>query len=101
VKCKHKHTADRYFWVQTVPGSPTSGRYMMRRWCTDCENWLSLGPANDEPEAVKIELRGAAKFACAMTSGETKRCDCSVGRLEDKAEDQSEEVYRALWGFND
>lgn len=27
--------------------------------CLDCGAWLSLGPANDEPEAVQIEIRAA------------------------------------------
>jgi hypothetical protein len=27
--------------------------------CLDCRAWLSLGPSNDEPEAVRIEIRAA------------------------------------------
>lgn len=28
-------------------------------WCDHCGTWLPLGPANDEPEAVKVEIRAA------------------------------------------
>jgi hypothetical protein len=30
--------------------------------CLDCRAWLSLGPANDEPDAVRVEILGA-RFA--------------------------------------
>ena len=32
--------------------------------CAKCGAWLSLGPSNDEPEAVRIEMRAAEMLAC-------------------------------------
>lgn len=48
--------------------------------CLDCGAWLSLGPANDEPEAVRVEIRAAElttldrcsleQWPCGMTDQE-------------------------------
>jgi hypothetical protein len=44
--------------------------------CNDCGAWLSLGPSNDRPEAVRIEMR-LAEF---LAEHELKYCD---GALEE------------------
>jgi hypothetical protein len=31
--------------------------------CLDCGAWLSLGPSNDEPDSVKVEIAAAAQAA--------------------------------------
>lgn len=45
--------------------------------CCDCGAWLSLGPANDESEAVRVEIRAAGMLAChAVDDG------CRCGDVE-------------------
>ena len=41
--------------------------------CLNCGDWLSLGPSNDEPVAVKVEIRAAeiaANTGRALRDGE-------------------------------
>jgi hypothetical protein len=50
MKCKHRFTGT---WRRSVFGD------VFRETCTDCGHWLSLGPSNDEPLEVQIEIRAA------------------------------------------
>ena len=66
--------------------------------CLDCGAWLSLGPSNDEPEAVRIEMRAAEMLACHE---QDDRCRCfrpsrrlAPLRLERQARDL---VSDAMW----
>lgn len=54
--------------------------------CLDCGAWLSLGPANDEPAEVQVEIRaadralnnptpGADRFEFCPSSGSADLCD--------------------------
>jgi hypothetical protein len=43
-------------------------RVVSSRRCLDCGAWLSLGPANDDDDRVKVELR-AAELAADMRLG--------------------------------
>lgn len=52
MRCKHEN-ACRLLCVSLVPP-------VEHRRCPSCGAWLSLGESNDEPEAVKVELRGTA-----------------------------------------
>ena len=45
--------------------------------CRQCGEWLSLGPSNDEPEAVKVEIR-AAEIAVLSYRGTS---NCSIAEL--------------------
>lgn len=36
-----------------------------RMVCIACGAWLSLGPANDEPPAVKVEMRAVELARCS------------------------------------
>ena len=44
----------------------TGGGCMTWKTCATCGAWLPLGASNDEPEAVKVEMR-AAELAAAWT----------------------------------
>lgn len=50
VRCRHAGPPSS---VWTAIKSPHG---MFHRECQACGAWLSLGPANDEPEAVKVEI---------------------------------------------
>lgn len=78
MKCKHDSWStgfDRHLFDGTATTARTSidndcgCRYasVMRRHCLDCGERLSLGPANDEPAEVRLEIR-AAELA-AMGAG--------------------------------
>ena len=46
---------------------------LVKARCAACLSWLSLGPSNDEPEAVRIEMRAAeiaANLGRALRDGE-------------------------------
>ncbi len=54
MSCKHKRT-------DHLRG-PHDGRHrdvVESLVCIDCEQWLSIGPSNDEPRAVQIEMAAA------------------------------------------
>jgi hypothetical protein len=61
VKCKHirANHIKRSFWVPTRPGLLPPGIEMKRKQCSRCGAWLSLGPSNDEPEQVRVEIQAA------------------------------------------
>ncbi len=40
-------------------GEPIRNVLVDAKRCADCGAWLPLGPSNDEPEAVKVEIRAA------------------------------------------
>lgn len=61
-KCRHEHAFARVWvggaggnWIFLCGDSSTADA----RRCVDCHEWLSLGPSNDSPEAVRIEIRAA------------------------------------------
>lgn len=43
----------------------TSGHTMIYKTCHRCRAWLSLGPSNDKPPEVKIEIRAAEIYVGA------------------------------------
>lgn len=62
MSCKHEnadHEAflfGHYFMAKADPDEAGAGQRLI---CIDCGEWLSLGPSNDEPIEVAIELRAA------------------------------------------
>lgn len=42
--------------------------------CLDCGAWLSLGPSNDEPDEVRVEIRAAGLLACH--AADDRICQC-------------------------
>jgi hypothetical protein len=85
-KCRHKSTRHRYWrdgawcgvvygvnaaeWISTNDGSVV---------CQDCGAWLSLGPANDDSDAVRIEIR-AAELAARRGFGSFSNCGAGCER---------------------
>ncbi len=65
--------------------------------CLDCGAWLSLGPANDEPPEVQIEIRAAEIAASDRPIGE---CDWLewAGWVTERTED-SLTTWRGLAGY--
>lgn len=52
-RCNHKTT--RYDWGRDASGAEVA----IARWCLGCGARLSLGPSNDEPAAVQLEMLAA------------------------------------------
>jgi hypothetical protein len=65
VRCKHNTVNLRWMWF----GKLLDHRPRMcndehaAEVCDDCGHWLSLGPAKDESEAVRIEIAAATYAA--------------------------------------
>jgi hypothetical protein len=57
VKCKH-HDVDLTTTIDDEGDEKTVSRV-----CLGCSAWLPLGPSNDEPEAVRVEMHLAALLA--------------------------------------
>ena len=49
--------------------------------CLDCGAWLSLGPANDEPAKVQVEIRAAELAAEWKPVGGIVPCSTSTERV--------------------
>ena len=96
MKCKHD-PADA---VRELIFPPLRGVTVpvIRLMCRHCGAWLSLGPANEDSEAVRIEMRAAEMLACHEMDN---RCRCfhpsrrlnPIG-LERQARDLADEVMR-------
>lgn len=87
MECKHEFTSTTYIdvWVQDASGS-WYARDAEMLTCLDCGAWLSLGPANDTPDAL-VELRAAeiaAAWADDPASIERTLLDEHVGFCEYK-----------------
>lgn len=52
--CVHEHVVTKY----DIDGLPDPLELSWRE-CLDCGTWLPMGPSNDSPEAVAIEIRAA------------------------------------------
>lgn len=65
VKCKHENAEHLTAGEASTWSGPLDGYVatVEQFRCIDCGAWLSLGPSNDEPEAVRIEIRLAELFA--------------------------------------
>lgn len=59
-RCRHHGRVTRY-WPQSQP----CGETFEIKECTRCGEWLPLGPANDAPAEVQIEIR-AAEIAAVL-----------------------------------
>lgn len=68
-RCKHEN-ADHLAPDYDTRGLTGWARCEQLR-CIDCGAWLSLGPSNDEPEAVRIEIRAAEIAANGVGVGST------------------------------
>ncbi len=55
MRCRHR---DKYGEARVGQVSKQTGKYVGAR-CIMCGAWLSLGPSNDKPETVQIEIRAA------------------------------------------
>lgn len=68
-KCKHETTHRMWWhlgrWVNWVDASARKLEWWAfgARHCVDCGVWLPLGPSNDTPREVQIEIRAAALVA--------------------------------------
>lgn len=72
MKCRHARVYRKWRWYGQWLRWTAASKLRLpwdaydARVCFDCNTWLPLGPSNDEPEAVKIEIRAAeiaAKWA--------------------------------------
>lgn len=92
-KCKHKRTLHLRWiggvWCNPVYGvncvdwiSPSDGAVT----CRDCGAWLSLGPANDEPAAVRVEIRAAGLAAIWNSNSSEWNGFESLGMVSPEAE---------------
>ena len=60
MKCKHEnadHLKPGDLWCARDPRTPPWRVDVEQFRCLDCGAWLPLGPANDQPEAVRVEIR--------------------------------------------
>ncbi len=62
VRCKHPRASRAL-----VTRRAGNGLHATHNVCPWCGTWLSLGPANDEPAAVKLEIR-AAELAVVLAT---------------------------------
>lgn len=80
-ECRHPRVRSfwwrNFVWIETI-----DPRYRARAICLDCKAWLPLGKANDEPEAVRVEMRAAE---IAATGRPLTMDDCSPGSTADCA----------------
>lgn len=74
-RCKHENAGAKWVGTQVwrTGGGDQKQWFIGATWetpdaivCPDCRDWLSLGESNDEPEAVKVEMR-AAELAAGYT----------------------------------
>lgn len=104
MRCKHEK-ATGWFWVPERPdpwtecmcNASTDPRIHDRVICDDCGAWLSLSPSNDEPEAVRVEMR-AAELAAALDNGliiSTNSDECVGWRMGDNRMLEANFGYRA------
>lgn len=68
-RCRHENAdhlmpGDRFSMDDWGPCHVDIARCEQFR-CVDCGAWLSLGPSNDEPESVRVEIRAAEIAAAA------------------------------------
>jgi len=75
-RCRHEN-ADHLMLGElfTLDGDPNADVIVTKCEqfrCVDCGAWLSLGPSNDEPESVRVEIRAARLHAGYMTAND---CD--------------------------
>jgi hypothetical protein len=82
VKCKHENAdhlmpGDRWASYRCRPDAHVDGCGQVAQCeqfrCLDCGAWLPLGPSNDEPEQVRVEMRAASMISCHKTDS---RCCC-------------------------
>ena len=63
MKCKHENADHLMPGDSFVPDSGSGLNVEIAACeqfrCIDCGAWLPLGPSNDEPDAVKVEMRAA------------------------------------------
>jgi hypothetical protein len=68
MRCRHRFamTIMRHIKVPAHDDASSKTHAVTMRQCEDCFAWLPLGKANDEPEAVRVEMRAAEMAASAM-----------------------------------
>lgn len=72
-----KHSGDHVTtYLDLTRGQPTC--IVHCDVCQDCGAWLSLGPSNDDSEAVRVEMR-AAELAADLVDDDHKRTVFSGG----------------------
>ncbi len=54
---RHRHTVTGYGHAQRLEDGTLGSIWLSK--CITCQAWLSLGPSNDEPPQVQIEMRAA------------------------------------------
>lgn len=101
MKCEHRSVA-----FDHLARDVGDGIDMEYRCCVRCGAWLSLGESNDEPEAVRVEMRAAKlsnvehnehEFTDSEWLGwEQDERYVMCGEIRNVHEDMSEEQY-ARW----
>lgn len=82
MRCRHSTTRRMWRlgeswcgWVAAVRAGRSWDEFGARI-CNHCGTWLPLGPSNDEPEAVRVEIRAAEIARCLDEGG------CEMSSLE-------------------
>lgn len=70
-RCKH-YVAGRY---KRYEFDKVSGRSVVTHRCFGCSNQLPIGPSNDEPESVQVEIRAAELSLGRDTLNVCKGCE--------------------------
>lgn len=82
--CRHENADPDPRWLNL--GDAEVSAIVEQFRCIDCGAWLSLGPSNDRPAAVRVEIRAAEFIACQETAlavikaGGYDTCRCGDNR---------------------
>lgn len=68
--------------------------------CAKCGEWLSLGPSNDSPPEVQLEMRAAEIAAGLEVGGDGFFAKWRV-RFMEEVEDWGWQMYEVGWGCHD
>jgi hypothetical protein len=58
-RCRHRHARMVAAILVTERDGVLKGNGVETRWCPKCDQRVAIGPSNDEPETVRIEMRAA------------------------------------------
>ena len=90
MRCKHEnadHLRAGEGWA-LMDGTAMPDALCEQFRCLDCGAWLSMGPSDDEPEAVKVEIVLADRLADLHMLWEPgKAFNAEVSYFVDKADD--------------
>lgn len=77
MNCRHKRIdwlEHSIAWGQLEWWRTGNRRRHQAAVCLDCGSWLPLGPANDDSEAVQVEIRAAALAGAYRTEPTPMEC---------------------------